>query len=799
MIKYLLILTFFLPLLATAQSVNPFAQDDVRQRGYYTRPYLRYEAEAGDCVQKCVTNGEILPITYNQQAVQSEASNQSAINLVEQGDFVQWTNEQEADGLTIRFSLPDSIQTDTLPYYSAGTGVWDTVYVTHGAGIQGEVALYVNDNFVQNITLDSYWAWQYFLNSSPNIPDNKPPTLTGTAKFARMRFDEIHVKLAQKIPANASFKLVKADNNSNPYTIDFVELENMPAPVLFSDIADENKVAYNPATDGTINTFISANGGKTIYIPTGKFESAYDINLAIAGTKIIGAGMWHTEIFFNASSDRQNTFNRRGVKLNSANLVIEGLSLNTINNKRYYNNNSGNQVGKGIFGGTAAVNCVVKNVRAEHFECGAWIDGADNLLVQNCRFTNNYADGINLSYGTKNSVVEYCLFRNNGDDDMATWSRSNRECSNNTFRYCTAEHNWRASSLGFFGGKQNTAHHIVVIDGMEAGIRANCDFAGSPFSADGNSEFHDISIYRGGCASGARGVSGDLWGTRTGAMHLNASNQYDLKNFLIYNIDLYNSKDNAVFIGSGSKNFNEVYLRNINVLSAKNNGIYFNNAKGNIKYCDLTFKNVVNANNTDIPSNLAWEQENTSCQVTDLGDEEITLPSEFDLLSPAHQATLTNANVTFSWQESTDVENIAGYEFYLDYLLKATTSETSIVVNVANGNHSWYVKAINCNGNNRQSSATFNFVMDAPILAVETIENNKSFLVFPNPSKDIFNIKTDENISEIQVFDITGKNILQKNVIEKEFIINLSVFSNGVYFLLAKSEKGIFVNKLIKQ
>jgi hypothetical protein len=792
--KLFLILHLCLPLLANAQSVA--FPDDAIQRGYYSRPYLRYEAEAGDCVQRCVTNGAILPPTHNQTAVQSEASNQSAVQLIEQGDFVQWTNEQQADGLTIRFSLPDSVQTDTLPYYSAGTQIWDTVYVTHGAGIKGNIALYVNDNFVRNITLNSYWAWQYFTKTSTNHADNTPNANT---KFPRMRFDEVHIKLAQKIPAGATFELRKTDSNLTPYTIDFVELENVPAPVLFSDITDENKVAYNPETDGGINAFIGNNRGKTIYIPEGKFESGYAIDIATANTKIIGAGMWHTELFFNASSDRQNTFNRRGIKLNAPNLVIEGLSLNTINNKRYYNNNSSNQVGKGIFGGTAGANCTVRNVRSEHFECGAWIDGADNLLVQNCRFTNNYADGINLSYGTKNSVVEYCLFRNNGDDDMATWSRSNRECANNTFRYCTAENNWRASSLGFFGGKQNKAHNIVIIDGMEAGLRVNCDFAGSPFSADGNSEIYEISVYRGGCASGARGTSGDLWGSQQGAMHLNASNQYDLKNFIIQDIDLYNSKNNAVFIGSGSRSFDNVILREINVFSAKNNGIYFHNSKGNIKYCGLKFQNVVNTDIANPPSALVWEQEGAECTITDLGDDAVSLPSEFNLILPENEAILTAAAVTFSWQPSADSEaDIAGYELYIDNVLKATTVETSAVVTVANGNHTWYVKAVNCGGSATQSGATFNFSMDAPS-AVETVRSDNSFLIFPNPSKDIFNIKTDENISEVFIFDITGKNVLRKSVTDKEFFVNLSAFQSGVYFMAAKGEKGVSTGKLLKK
>ncbi len=87
--------------------------------------------------------------------------------------------------------------------------------------------------------------------------------------------------------------------------------------------------------------------------------------------------------------------------------------------------------------------------------------------------------------------------------------------------------------LGFFGGKQNKAYNIVIRDPMEAGFRVTCDFPGMPFSNDGYSEFHDISVYKGGVAAGTVGVSGDLWGNQQGALHINSSNQYDLVNIKI--------------------------------------------------------------------------------------------------------------------------------------------------------------------------------------------------------------------------------------------------------------------------
>ncbi|MDR2058152.1 MAG: right-handed parallel beta-helix repeat-containing protein [Dysgonamonadaceae bacterium] len=556
--SFLLIFLFF-ALESYAQSIS--FPDDVRERGYYNRPYKRYEAEP----EKCITNGNFLSPTYVQTELQSEASNQIATLLLEKEAYIQWTNDETADGMTIRFSIPDNAA---------------------GSGTKGTLALYVNDVYVQDITLDSYWAWQYFLKNGQKYPDNVPDE---NMKFPRMRFDEIHLKLDAQIPKDAVFKLVKKDDNDQAYTIDFVELELVPPPVNFEDIESENKLVYDGESD--LAAFVIQNGGKTLYIPAGKYNVNSRISIVHAGTKIIGAGMWYTELYFSASSDQQSTYNKRGIETFQSDIVIEGLFLNTVNNKRYYNNDDRYQVGKGLMGSFGS-NSVIKNVWAEHFECGGWIDEADNLTVSHCRFRNNYADGMNLSYGSKNSTVEYCSFRNNGDDDMASWSRGNKMCENNTFRYCTAENNWRASSLGFFGGKENKAYNCVIIDPMEAGFRLTCDFPGREFSNEGYSQLYNISVYKGGVKNGVVGVDGDLWGNQQGAIHLNSSQHYDLQNIVISNIDLYDSKNDAVYIGSGNKSIQNLVLSDIRIDGTQRYGMYFSNTKGNGRYCRIEYINI---------------------------------------------------------------------------------------------------------------------------------------------------------------------------------------------------------------
>ncbi len=560
--------------------------DDALQRGYYDRPYLRYEAEPDRCQSEAVF---LLPEdTYTQTPLQAEASNLTAASLVAKGDYVEWTCDEAADGMTIRFSLPDAAD---------------------GSGIKGVVGLYVNEVKVRDIELDSYWAWQYtkIQNVSEKYPDNTP----ATTKFARMRFDEANVLLDEKIPQGATFRLVKEDDNTEAYTIDFVELEPVPAATTFESIEDENKVQY----DGSISVqaFVNQNSGKTLFFPEGTYTINRKLTISSDNTKIVGAGMWRTTFYFSASSDDHSTYSRRGIETSRDGIVLDGVSLTTINNKRYYDNNSAYQVGKGLMGSWGK-GSVIRNVRVDHFECGGWIadysgNSTDGLLIQHCRFRNNYADGINLCSGVGNTIVEHCSFRNNGDDDQASWSTGNM-AHDNVFRYNTAENNWRASSLGFFGGENNKAHHIVVIDAMEAGIRANGEFSGCGFSSEGECSMTDISIYRSGSIQGVPGTNGGFWGDANAAVHIKAGYYYDLQNFRLENIDVYDARYNGVHIAaSNSKKVSNFEMHNVSVHGAGYWGILYDlTLKGNGHYSNLKCYDIEEPAISNIPSTFDFTE-----------------------------------------------------------------------------------------------------------------------------------------------------------------------------------------------
>ncbi|MBL7918243.1 MAG: T9SS type A sorting domain-containing protein, partial [Bacteroidia bacterium] len=78
---------------------------------------------------------------------------------------------------------------------------------------------------------------------------------------------------------------------------------------------------------------------------------------------------------------------------------------------------------------------------------------------------------------------------------------------------------------------------------------------------------------------------------------------------------------------------------------------------------------------------------------------------------------------------------------------------------------------------------------------------NESISVFPNPTKGMFTIKTDSfNFdSEFIIFDVLGKIVLQNKISSTTTQVDLSKYSNGVYYLKIKESKNQRMIKVIKE
>jgi hypothetical protein len=523
------------------------------QRGYYDAPYKRYEADSA-----ILSNGAVaLPKSYSQVALQSEASDQVCVDMKSTDATTEFTFSEAADGLVIRYSVPD--------------------------GESAVIGIYDGNTKITSLILTSKWSWEYLWN-------NGDPNNVGiTNKNPRMRFDEARYKLPGKL---SKLKIVRESGN---LTLDFIEMEPVPEAIT----APEGAAVFS-GDGSTLQSFIDANGSKTIFIPAGVYNINRQLYFGVSNTKLQGAGMWYTQLNFTVTNASNG-----GLRANASQISYSDLFLTTDMTTR--TNGYAGILGVYTKGST------IRNVWVEHCATGAWIAQyvqgggpafAEGFIISNCRFRNTYADGINLCKGTSNAIVERCNFRNNGDDGMAIWCAEGLECINNTFRNNTVENGWRAAGAALYGGKDNKFYDIIIKDNVEIGITINNLFQGVGFNDKGMHDFHNITLI--GC-----GTFNDTNNSRVGAINITGASSAGTKvqNIRFYNININDSKCDAIrFFRNSGAGFTNINFANITVIgtgkeypnnnsnnSAQVRGyvaIFENNPSGSAAYCGMNYSNL---------------------------------------------------------------------------------------------------------------------------------------------------------------------------------------------------------------
>jgi hypothetical protein len=87
-----------------------------------------------------------------------------------------------------------------------------------------------------------------------------------------------------------------------------------------------------------------------------------------------------------------------------------------------------------------------------------------------------------------------------------------------------------------------------------------------------------------------------------------------------------------------------------------------------------------------------------------------------------------------------------------------------------------------------------------PTLQLEEPKINTSYIVYPNPVKDVFNINN-KDMERFVITDITGRVVMaQKCVGVQRETIDISQFQKGIYIIhLYKTDNSFITQKLIKQ
>ena len=470
-------------------------------------PYTTHKVENAS-----VENGATIQQSTDMESTAVEATNQTYVELPKKDAAVTFNVTEPANALNVRYTIPD--------------------------GASGQLDVQVNGSSVGNLDLSSHSAWQYLKGDH-----EYDQAIDGSS--ARFRFDETRLLLKDiQLKSGDKISLVKKKDDNVPYGIDFIELEQAPAPVAQGEnsisIVDKGASA-NDDSDDTAALLAAVEeakaSGKSVYIPEGRFNFDKQVNIEADNLKISGAGVWHTQLHF--TSDKRYGggivfgHNSNGIEL--SNLYMDSNLTSRYNEDAQYK----------AISGTLGKDSKIHDIWVQHFEVGMWIGDydqtgnmkyTDGLVVENARIRNNLADGINFAQGTKNSTVKNSNIRGNGDDGLAIWSSISDGTNaaaeeNNKFLNNTIESGWRAAGIGIFGGKGHEISGNLIKDVFAgAGIRVNTVFAGHNFDLnDSGIKIHDNTILR-------SGTTNDLYNLHRGAI------DFQQVRGTIKNVDVYDNK-----------------------------------------------------------------------------------------------------------------------------------------------------------------------------------------------------------------------------------------------------------------
>ena len=85
-----------------------------------------------------------------------------------------------------------------------------------------------------------------------------------------------------------------------------------------------------------------------------------------------------------------------------------------------------------------------------------------------------------------------------------------------------------------------------------------------------------------------------------------------------------------------------------------------------------------------------------------------------------------------------------------------------------------------------------------PLMGVESIIEDNSITLYPNPTNSEVNISSENIINSIEIFNSLGQRVYQSMVNSNTKTIDISSFVNGVYILGAITDNGVIRKKIIK-
>jgi hypothetical protein len=449
-------------------------------------PFVEQEAETA------ATNGTILGPSTTPYTLPAEASGRSAVQLTSAGQYVEFTLPKAANGLTLRYSIPDA---------------------PTGGGITAPIDLLVNGRRVQSPTLTSQYAWLYnvypFTNDPNAIADAPAPgdwiaecsCVPTPAQAAAIPtpfrpnhfYDEQRIMLDRVYAAGTKVRFqVPAHSPASWYVIDLLDSQLVAPPQVHLIAANALLFGADPtgrhdSADAIDKAIAFAKKWHLpVYVPPGTYQ--VNRHIIVDNVTIEGAGSWYTifkghqvTLSTPAADGSVHTgvgfYGKYAADGGSSNVHLSDFAIEGDVRERI----DTDQV-NGI--GGALSNSTISGLYIHHTKVGVWIDGpANNLKISNTQIADQIADGVNFHTGVTNSSVTNSFIRNTGDDALAMWSQTTED-ANNTFDHNSVQTPVLANGIALYGGTDNTVSNNLIADPIRegSGIQLGSRFGSEAFT-----------------------------------------------------------------------------------------------------------------------------------------------------------------------------------------------------------------------------------------------------------------------------------------------------------------------------
>lgn len=369
-----------------------------------TLPFTSVEAESA------TTTGTRIGPDHTQGTLASEASGRQAVRIGS-GQRVEFTVPRAANAVNVAYSVPDG-QSGTLNVYVNGTRLAKTLPVTSKYSY-----------------IDTSW-----------IPGAK------THHF----FDNARLLLGQNVQAGDK---VAFESTGTQVTLDVADFEQVAAAAgqPAGSVSVTSRGADPTGNGDSTQAFrdaISAAQGGVVWIPPGDYRLTSSLG-GVQNVTLQGAGSWHSIVHTSRFIDQSASSG--GVRIKDFAVVGEVTERVDSNPDNFVN-------------GSLGPGSSVSGMWLQHLKVGLWLTGNnDNLVVENNRFLDMTADGLNLNGNARGVRVRGNFLRNQGDDALAMWSLYAPD-TNSSFENNTITQPNLANGIAIYGGTDIAVRNNLVSD-----------------------------------------------------------------------------------------------------------------------------------------------------------------------------------------------------------------------------------------------------------------------------------------------------------------------------------------------